>query len=94
MRSFSPAAPRRADCVIPATPAMRVVPVAFRYSPEVGAIDVGGHRLAERDRFRDVPAPQRPRSVEVGGGPVTLDAGAMAIREDFDDRVAFVTDLA
>jgi pyridoxamine 5'-phosphate oxidase family protein len=78
----------------------RVVPVAFRYNPEVGAIDVGGRRLAERDTFRDVqragvaalvvddvPARQRPRSVEVCGDAVTLDAGGKAIREDFDDQI-------
>lgn len=78
----------------------RVVPVAFRYNPEVGAVDIGGHRFTERELFRDVrrtgvaallvddvPASQRPRAVEVRGDAVTLDAGGKAIREGFDDQI-------
>lgn len=31
-----------------------MIPVAFRYNPEIGAIDIGGHRFTERETFRDV----------------------------------------
>jgi pyridoxamine 5'-phosphate oxidase family protein len=77
----------------------RVVPVAFRYNPEVGGVDIGGHRFTERETFRDVQRmgvaalvvddvlPPRPRAVEVCGDAVTLDAGGKAIREDFDDQI-------
>jgi pyridoxamine 5'-phosphate oxidase family protein len=70
----------------------RAVPVAFRHNPEVGAIDIGGHRFTERGTFRDVQRtgvaalvvddvlpPQRPRAVEVCGDAVTLDADGQAI---------------
>ena len=30
-----------------------VVPVAFRYNPELGAVDVGGHNLGQSKKFRD-----------------------------------------
>jgi pyridoxamine 5'-phosphate oxidase family protein len=78
----------------------RVVPVAFRYNPEVGAVDIGGHRFPEREIFRDVQrtgvaallvddllAPRRPRAVEVRGDAVTLDAGGKTVGEDFDDQI-------
>jgi pyridoxamine 5'-phosphate oxidase family protein len=71
----------------------RVVPVAFRYNPEAGAIDIDGHRLTEREMFRavrrtgvaalvvdDVLPPQHPRAVEVCGDAVTLDADGQIIR--------------
>ena len=57
-----------------------VVPVAFRYNPELGAIDVGGHNLSQSKKFRDagetgrvafvvddVLPPWRARGVEVRG---------------------------
>src|SRR5205809_6736659 len=31
-----------------------VVPVGFRYNPELDTIDVGGHGFAKRKKFRDV----------------------------------------
>ncbi len=31
-----------------------VVPVAFRYNPELDAIDIGGHDFGARKKFRDV----------------------------------------
>jgi pyridoxamine 5'-phosphate oxidase family protein len=78
----------------------RVVPVAFRYNPEVGAIDIDGHRLTERGMLRDVRRtgvaalvvddvlpPQRPRAVEVRGAAVTLDPDGQATREDSDGQI-------
>src|SRR5512147_2635662 len=31
-----------------------VVPVAFRYNPELDTIDIGGHGFAKRKKYRDV----------------------------------------
>ena len=31
-----------------------VVPVAFRYNPELGTVEVGGHNLGQSKKFRDV----------------------------------------
>jgi pyridoxamine 5'-phosphate oxidase family protein len=77
-----------------------VVPVAFRYNPEVGAIDIGGQQSLEFEQFRDVrrtgvaalvvddALPSgRPRAVEVCGDAVTLDAAGKATREDLDDPI-------
>src|SRR4051794_27740633 len=33
-----------------------VVPTSFRYSAELGTIDVGGHRMASTKKYRDVQA--------------------------------------
>jgi pyridoxamine 5'-phosphate oxidase family protein len=81
-----------------------VVPVAYRYNPDVDTIDIGGHGLAERKKFRDVqrtgvaalvvddvlPSWQ-PRAVEVRDDAVTLDTGGKAIREGFDDPIIQIT---
>ena len=77
-----------------------VVPVAFRYNPDVDTIDVGGHDFAKRKKFRDVQRtgmaalvvddvlPEwQPRAVEVRGVAVTLDTGGKDIMEDFDDPI-------
>jgi pyridoxamine 5'-phosphate oxidase family protein len=77
-----------------------VVPVAFRYNPDVDAVDIGGHHFAERKKFRDVQRtgmaalvvddvlpPWRPRAVEVRGEAITLDIGGKAIMEGFDDPI-------
>jgi pyridoxamine 5'-phosphate oxidase family protein len=74
-----------------------VVPVAFRHDPEAAAIDVGGHRLADPERLRDVrrrgvaallvddlPTQGRLRAVEVCGDAVALETGGKAMGEDFD----------
>jgi pyridoxamine 5'-phosphate oxidase family protein len=77
-----------------------VVPVAFRHNPEADAIDIGGHDVAKRKKFRDVKRtgmaalvvddvlpPWQPRAVEVRGEAVTLDTGGKAIMEGFDDPI-------
>jgi pyridoxamine 5'-phosphate oxidase family protein len=79
-----------------------VVPVAFCYNPEVGAIDIGGHRFTERETFRDVQRtgvaallvddalpPQRPRAVEVCGEAVAAaEVGGLLRRPTTMDRLA------
>ena len=77
-----------------------VVPVAFRYNPETDTIDIGGHDVAKRKKFRDVKRmgmaalvvddvlpPWQPRAVEVRGQATTLDTGSKAIMEGFDDPI-------
>jgi pyridoxamine 5'-phosphate oxidase family protein len=77
-----------------------VVPVTFRYNPEVDTIDIGGHGFAKRKKFRDVQRtgvaafvvddvlpPWRPRGIEVRGEAVTLQTGGRDINEQFDEPI-------
>ena len=81
-----------------------VVPVGYRYNPELEVIDIGGHDFAKRKKFRDVKRmgmaalvvddvlpPWQPRAVEVRGQAVTLDSGGKAIMEGFDDPIIRIT---
>jgi pyridoxamine 5'-phosphate oxidase family protein len=33
-----------------------VVPTSYRYNPELGTLDIGGHRVAKTKKYRDVQA--------------------------------------
>ncbi len=68
-----------------------VVPVGWRYNPELGTIDVSGRNFAATKKFRNVRAnakvafvvddvlpPWRPRSVMVQGRAQALEAPAGA----------------
>lgn len=65
-----------------------VVPVGFRYNPEQGTIDIGGHDFAKRKKWRNVlrnprvafvvddiasVQPWRARGVEIMGNGATVD---------------------
>ena len=78
-----------------------VVPVAFRYNPELGAIDVGGHNLGQSKKFREAgetgrvafvvddvlrSAPWRARGVEVRGRAEVFGAGGGEVGPGFDDE--------
>jgi pyridoxamine 5'-phosphate oxidase family protein len=67
-----------------------VVPTSFRYNPELGTIDVGGHRVAQTKKYRDVQAngwaaividdmlsldPWRPRMLEIRGRAEAIPNG-------------------
>jgi pyridoxamine 5'-phosphate oxidase family protein len=67
-----------------------VVPVVFRYNPELDTIDIGGHDFAKRKKYRDVQhnpwvafvvddlastSPWRPRMLEVRGTAEILGSG-------------------
>src|SRR3989475_11756068 len=67
-----------------------VVPVAFRYSGETDAIDIGGYDFAKRKKDRDVRGkprgglviddvpsvnPWRARGIEIRGGGEILETG-------------------
>ena len=77
-----------------------VVPVAFRYNPELGVIDVGGHNLGQSKKFRDaaktgrvafvvddVLPPWRARGVEVRGRAEVFGEGGGEVGPGFDDEL-------
>lgn len=79
-----------------------VVPVSFRYNPELDTIDIGGHDFAQRKKFRDVQRnprvafvvddlasvdPWRPRGIEIRGGCEILRVGGKGIMPRFDDEM-------
>lgn len=83
-----------------------VVPVAFRYNPEQGTIDIGGHDFARRKKFRDVQGnprvafvvddlasvnPWRPRGIEIRGEAEVLTAGGQEIVPGFDAEMFRIT---
>lgn len=74
-----------------------VVPTGFRYSPEHDAIDVGGLRMSQTKKVRDVRhggrasivvddvlPPWQPRMIEIRGTAEVFSEGGKAI---FGDRV-------
>jgi pyridoxamine 5'-phosphate oxidase family protein len=74
-----------------------VVPTSFRYNPELDSIDVGGLRMGQTKKVRDVRRagrasivvddvlpPFQPRMLEIRGTAEVFDEGGKAI---FGDRV-------
>src|SRR5919205_3254162 len=76
-----------------------VVPVGFRYNPELDTIDIGGHDFAKRKKYRDVqPNPQvafvvddvasvspwRMRGIEIRGTAEVLATGGRQVVPEFD----------
>jgi pyridoxamine 5'-phosphate oxidase family protein len=76
-----------------------VVPVSFRYNPELDTVDIGGHGFAKRKRFRDVRRnprvaivvddiasldPWRVRGVEIRGEVEILETGGQSVQLFFD----------
>jgi pyridoxamine 5'-phosphate oxidase family protein len=79
-----------------------VVPVGFRYNPELDTIDIGGHGFATRKKYRDVRHnprvafvvddlasvdPWRPRGIEIRGEAAVLDRGGNEILPGFDPEM-------
>jgi pyridoxamine 5'-phosphate oxidase family protein len=77
-----------------------VVPTSFRYNPEHDAIDVGGFRMSQTKKTRDVQRtgrasividdvlpPWQPRMIEVRGTAAVVPSGGKAIRENFEDTI-------
>jgi pyridoxamine 5'-phosphate oxidase family protein len=75
-----------------------VVPTSFRYNPEAGTIDVGGHHVATTKKYRDVQAngwaaivvddlasvdPWRPRMVEIRGRAEAIPHGGADLGPGF-----------
>jgi pyridoxamine 5'-phosphate oxidase family protein len=77
-----------------------VVPTSFRYNPEHDAIEVGGLRMSQTKKLRDVQRtgrasividdvlpPWQPRMIEIRGTAVVLPSGGKALGERFEDTI-------
>jgi pyridoxamine 5'-phosphate oxidase family protein len=77
-----------------------VVPTSFRYNAEHDAIDVGGMRMSQTKKTRDVQRtgrasividdvlpPWQPRMIEVRGTAEVLPAGGKAFGDNFEDTI-------
>jgi pyridoxamine 5'-phosphate oxidase family protein len=77
-----------------------VVPTSFRYNAEHDTIDVGGMRMSQTKKLRDVQRtgrasividdvlpPWQPRMIEVRGTAVVEPAGGKAFGEQFEDTI-------
>jgi pyridoxamine 5'-phosphate oxidase family protein len=77
-----------------------VVPTSFRYNSELGTIDVGGRRVAETKKYRDVQAnpwaaivvddlvstqPWRPRMLEIRGRAEAVPTGGAGLGPGFGE---------
>lgn len=77
-----------------------VVPTSFRYNPELGTIDAGGHRAATTKKYRDVQQngwaaivvddlvstdPWTPRMLEIRGRAETVAQGGTTLGPGFGE---------
>ena len=81
-----------------------IVPVAFRYNPELDTIDIGGHSIGNTKKFRDVARdgrvafviddvlpPWKARGLEIRGRAETLPTGGQEIMRDFGPEMIRLT---
>ena len=77
-----------------------VVPTSFRYNAEHDAIEVGGLRMSQTKKLRDVQRtgrasividdvlpPWQPRMIEVRGHATVVPSGGKAFGEQFEDTI-------
>ena len=77
-----------------------VVPTSFRYNADEDAIDVGGMRMSQTKKTRDVQRtgrasividdvlpPWQPRMIEVRGTAEVLPSGGKAFGDGFEDTI-------
>ncbi|HEV2244449.1 MAG TPA: PPOX class F420-dependent oxidoreductase [Streptosporangiaceae bacterium] len=77
-----------------------VVPTSFRYNAEHDSIDVGGLRMSQTKKLRDVQRtgrasividdvlpPWQPRMIEVRGRASVVASGGKALGEQFEDTI-------
>jgi pyridoxamine 5'-phosphate oxidase family protein len=77
-----------------------VVPTSFRYNPDLGTIDVGGHHVATTKKYRDVQFngwaaivvddlvstnPWTPRMLEIRGHAEAVPTGGARLRPGFGE---------
>jgi pyridoxamine 5'-phosphate oxidase family protein len=77
-----------------------VVPTSFRYNPDLGTIDIGGHHVATTKKYRDVQAngwaaividdlvstnPFTPRMLEIRGRAEAVPTGGATLGRGFGD---------
>ena len=81
-----------------------VVPTSFRYNPDHDAIDVGGLRMSQTKKVRDVRQtgrativvddvlpPWQPRMIEIRGTAEVVPSGGKALMDSFEDTVVRIT---
>jgi pyridoxamine 5'-phosphate oxidase family protein len=81
-----------------------VVPTSFRYNPDLDAIEVGGLRMSQTKKVRDVRRtgrasivvddvlpPWSPRMIEIRGTAEVLSSGGKAISDNFEDTIVRIT---
>jgi pyridoxamine 5'-phosphate oxidase family protein len=81
-----------------------VMPVGFRYNPELDTIDIGGRNVAATRKYRDVMrngraafvvddvlSPWRPRFIEIRGRAETLPEGGTTVRPGFAPELIRIT---
>jgi len=77
-----------------------VVPTSFHYNAEHDAIDVGGLRMSQTKKFRDVERtgrasividdvqpPWKPRMIEIRGRAEALPTGGKVFGDNFEDAI-------
>lgn len=77
-----------------------VVPTSFRHNPDTDTIDVGGMRMGQTKKTRDVRRtgrativvddvlpPWQPRMLEIRGTAEVLDTGGKAFGDNYDDVI-------
>ena len=77
-----------------------VVPVGFRHNPETDTIEIGGHNIAQTQKWRDagrhpsvafviddVLPPWRPRSIEILADAELLESGGEAFARGLDPQI-------
>jgi len=81
-----------------------VVPTSFRYNPGHDAIEVGGLRMSQTKKVRDVRRtgrasivvddvlpPWSPRMIEIRGTAEVLSSGGKALSDNFEDTIVRIT---
>jgi pyridoxamine 5'-phosphate oxidase family protein len=81
-----------------------VVPTSFRYNPDHDAIEVGGLRMSQTKKVRDVQRTSRasivvddvlppwsPRMIEIRGTAEVIASGGKALSDNFEDTVVRIT---
>jgi pyridoxamine 5'-phosphate oxidase family protein len=81
-----------------------VVPTSFRYNPDHDAIEVGGLRMSQTKKVRDVRRtgrasivvddvlpPWRPRMIEIRGTAEVVASGGKAFGDNFEDTIVRIT---
>ena len=79
-----------------------VVPLTFRYNPDLDTIDIGGHNFARSKKYRNVALtnraafvvddlvsvdPWQPRMLEIRGRAEVHPVGGQAILPEFDPEI-------
>ena len=81
-----------------------VVPTSFRYNSDHDAIEVGGLRMSQTKKVRDVRRtgrasividdvlpPWKPRMIEVRGTAEVISSGGKAFGDNFEDTIVRIT---